>query len=91
MGNPNPKFIFTNVMVQSYQIIKDQHLRCRFSQGDGFILEGIGFGLKETVLGKVLMNGSRRPLDLLASPKLDHWGGNTKVSLMIEDANFAVA
>lgn len=88
MGNPNPKFIFTDVMVQSYQLIKDQHLRCRFSQGDGVILEGMGFRLKDTSLGNVLMDASRRPLNLMASPKLDTWGGKTKITLMIEDATY---
>lgn len=91
MGNPNPKFIFTDVMVQSYQLIKDQHLRCRFSQGDGIVLEGMGFHLKDTPLGRVLMDGSQRPLDLIASPKVDTWGGKTKITLMIEDATYAAS
>jgi single-stranded-DNA-specific exonuclease len=89
MGNPNPKFIFTGVMVQSYQLIKDQHLRCRFSQGEGIVLEGMGFRLKDTPLGKIFMDGSRRPLDLIASPKVDMWGGKEKITLMIEDATIA--
>jgi single-stranded-DNA-specific exonuclease len=89
MGNPSPKFIFSGVMVESYQLIQDQHIRCRFSQGDGITIEGIGFRLKETSLGKVLMDRSRRPLDLIASPKLDTWGGKTKISLMVEDGAFA--
>lgn len=89
MGNPSPKFIFTDVMVQSYQLIKDQHLRCQFSQGDGMVVEGMGFHMKESPLGKVLMDRSQRPLDLVASPKLDTWGGKTKITLMIEDATFA--
>lgn len=89
MGNPNPKFIFTSVMVQSYQVIKDHHLRCRFSQGDGVVVEGIGFHIAQTSLGNVLKDGSRRPLDLIASPKVDRWGGKTKLTLMIEDATYA--
>jgi len=89
MGNPTPKFIFTSVMVESYQLIQDQHIRCRFSQGDGVVIEGIGFRLKGTPLGHILMDQSRRPLDLLASPKLDAWGGKTKVSLMVEDVALA--
>lgn len=88
MGNPSPKFIFSDVMVQSYQLIKDQHLRCRFSQGDGIVVEGMGFRLKDSPLGRVLMDGSKRPLDLIASPKIDTWGGKTKITLMIEDASY---
>lgn len=91
MGNPSPKFIFSAVMVQSYQVIKDQHLRCRFSQGDGVVLEGMGFRLKDSPLGKVLMDGSGRPLDLIASPKVDTWGGKTKITLMIDDASYAAS
>ncbi|OJW50179.1 MAG: single-stranded-DNA-specific exonuclease RecJ [Alphaproteobacteria bacterium 41-28] len=86
MGNPTPKFVFSEVMVDSYQLIKDQHIRCRFSQGDGVVIEGIGFRLKDTPLGNILMDRSRRPLNLLASLKLDTWGGKAKVTLMIEDA-----
>lgn len=90
-GNPAPKFIFSNVMVESYQLIKDQHIRCRFSQGDGIVVDGIGFRLKDTNLGNMLMDRSRRPLDLLASLKLDKWGGKEKISLMIEDGAFVSA
>jgi single-stranded-DNA-specific exonuclease len=89
MGNPTPKFVFSSVMVDSYQLIKEQHIRCRFSQGDGVVVEGIGFRLKDTLLGNILMDRSRRPLDLLASPKVDAWGGKTKVILMVEDAAIA--
>ena len=88
MGNPSPKFIFYDVMVQSYQVIKDQHLKCRFSQGDGVVLEGMGFRLKDSALGSVLMDGSKRPFDLIATPKVDTWGGKTKITLMIEDASY---
>jgi single-stranded-DNA-specific exonuclease len=89
MGNPNPKFIFSDVMVESYQLIQEQHIKCRFTQGDGVVIEGIGFRFHPTPLGEVLMDKSRRPLDLLASPKLDTWGGKTKINLMIEDASLA--
>jgi single-stranded-DNA-specific exonuclease len=91
MGNPAPKFIFSEVMVDSYQLIKDQHLKCRFTHGDGVMVEGIGFRIKDTPLGQTLMDRSRRPLHLLASPKLDTWGGKTKVSLMIEDVALAAS
>ncbi len=89
IGNPSPKFIFSDVIVDSYQLIKDQHIKCRFTQGDGVSIDGIGFRLKDTPLGKALMEKSRRPLDLLASPKLDTWGGKSKISLIIEDAAFS--
>ncbi|MBP6951291.1 MAG: single-stranded-DNA-specific exonuclease RecJ [Alphaproteobacteria bacterium] len=90
IGNSTPKFIFSAVMVDSYQLIQDQHIRCRFSQGDGVVVEGMGFRLKGSSLGTMLMDGSRRPLDLLASAKLNTWGGKTKINLMIEDATPAL-
>jgi len=89
MGNPSPKFIFSDVMVESYQLIKDQHIKCRFTQGDGVVIEGIGFRFHTTPLGDVLTDNNRRPLDLLASPKLDTWNGKTKITLMVEDATLA--
>ena len=89
MGNPTPRFIFSDVMVQSYRLIQDQHIRCRFSQGAGGSVEGIGFRLKGTALGEALMEGNKRPFDLLASPKLDRWGGKTSLMLTIEDAVFS--
>ncbi len=89
MGNPTPRFIFSDVMVESYTLIQDQHIRCRFSQGAGKIVDGIGFRLKGTPLGTVLMEGTKRPLHLLASPKLDRWGGRVTLSLTIEDGVFA--
>ena len=85
MGNPGPKFIFSDVVVSSYTLIKDEHVKCRFSQGDGVSIEGIGFRLKGSPLGTMLMEAKGRPFNLLASPKLDTWGGKTKITLMIED------
>lgn len=85
MGNPGPKFIFSDVVVSSYTLIKDEHIKCRFTQGDGVNIEGIGFRLKGSPLGDILMEAKGRPFDLLASPKLDTWGGKTKITLMIED------
>jgi single-stranded-DNA-specific exonuclease len=90
MGNPSPKFVFADVMVESYRLIQDQHIRCRFSQGDGVIVEGMGFRLKGTPLGDALMEGSKRPFHLLASPKIDTWGGKPKITLMLEDAAFGL-
>lgn len=89
MGNPTPRFIFSDVMVDTYRLIQDQHIRCRFSQGAGFTVEGIGFRLKDTALGAALMDRSKRPLDLLASPKLERWGGKTNLVLTIEDGMFS--
>lgn len=91
MGNPNPKFIFSDLMVESYQLIKDQHIRCRFTQGDGTSVEGIGFRLNGTSLGAMLMDRSRRPLDILASPKWETWRGKSKITLTIEDGALAVS
>ncbi len=90
MGNPSPKFIFADVMVESYTVIQDQHIRCRFSQGEGVVVEGIGFRLKDTPFGNILMEGKKRPFHLLASPKVDTWGGKTKITLMVEDAVVAL-
>lgn len=90
LGNPAPKFIFSDVMVRSYTLIQDQHIKCRFSQGDGMSVEGIGFRIKGTPLGEALMEGQKRPLHLVASPKLDTWGGKTKVTLMLEDTATAL-
>lgn len=88
MGNPGPKFIFSDVMVNSYTLIKDEHIKCHFTQGDGVNIEGIGFRLKGSPLGDILMQAKGRPFDLLASPKLDTWGGKIKITLMIEDIAF---
>lgn len=85
MGNPGPKFIFSDVVISSYTLIKDEHIKCRFTQGDGVHIEGIGFRLKGSPLGDILMEAKGRPFNLLASPKLDTWGGKAKITLMIED------
>lgn len=85
MGNPGPKFIFSDVVVSSYTLIKGEHIKCRFTQGDGLNIEGIGFRLKGSPLGDMLMEAKGRPFDLLASPKLDTWSGKTKITLIIED------
>lgn len=85
MGNPSPRFIFSDLVVESYQLIKDQHIRCRFSQSDGKSIDAIGFRMNGTALGNLLMDRSKRPIEILATPKKDTWQGRTKISLTIED------
>ena len=81
-GNPEPVFLTRGVIVMSHRIVGENHLKLYLRHGDR-PLSAIGFGMADLPLedGAVL--------DILFSPELNEWNGNTSLQLRLRDLRAA--
>ncbi|MBF0422387.1 MAG: single-stranded-DNA-specific exonuclease RecJ [Magnetococcales bacterium] len=84
-GNPEPVFVFENVRVDGYRILRDRHVKCHLSDLDDNSLEAIAFNVFPGPLGEGIISGTNR-LDVAASPSISRYQGRERVQLVIRDA-----
>ncbi|MGI9392093.1 MAG: single-stranded-DNA-specific exonuclease RecJ [Parvibaculales bacterium] len=84
-GNPTPKFLFANIIVEYADIVGENHVRCSISstakQGR---LKAICFGSANTPLGKTLLE-NRMPMHVIGKLQADDFHGKRGVQLVIKD------
>ena len=78
VGNPQPLFMARQVGVRARRVVGESHLKLLLEQ-DGRTLPAIGFGMSDQPVGE----GDR--LDILFSPMLSTWQGNTTLELRLLD------
>jgi single-stranded-DNA-specific exonuclease len=81
-GNPEPVFLTPGVIVMSRRIVGENHLKLYLRHGDR-PLSAIGFGMGDLPLE----DGAA--LDILFSPELNEWNGNTSLQLRLRDLRAA--
>ena len=82
---PAPRFAFA-AMAVSARRMGESHLRLSFGDGMGPKLEAVAFGAFDTPLGPALSEGGHARFHLAGRLELNHWNGQTKVQLRLEDA-----
>ena len=82
---PAPRFAFA-AMAVSARRMGESHLRLTFGDGLGPKLEAVAFGAFDTPLGPALSEGGHARFHLAGRLELNHWNGQTKVQLRLEDA-----
>lgn len=85
-GNPEPRFVLTDVRVVDVREVGTGHVRCIFSGGDGRRVKGIAFRALESDLGPALMKSSGRPIHVAGHLRPDDWNGRSDVQILIDDA-----
>ncbi len=85
VGNPMPRFAFSNIRVTHSKVVGNDHVSCTFGQLDGARLAGIAFRSVTTDLGQTLLNNNGVPLHVVGTLRLNNWQGKTTVQLFIED------
>ena len=83
IGNPEPKFILTNIKIKNPEIIGDSHIRCLIYDNKTFT-KGICFRCVDTELGLALLE--RTAVMLLGKISVNYWRGNENIQFIIEDA-----
>ena len=78
MGNPEPIFCTRGATVASRRIVGENHLRL-YLKHDGRGIGAIGFGMAD----REIAEGDA--IDLLYSPQLDEWNGETRLQLRLRD------
>ncbi|WP_395877811.1 single-stranded-DNA-specific exonuclease RecJ [Ehrlichia muris] len=83
IGNPEPRFILTNIKIKNPEVIGDSHIRCLIYDNKTFI-KGICFRCIDTELGLALLE--RTAIMLLGKISVNYWRGNENIQFIIEDA-----
>ena len=77
IGNPEPTFLSDVLEVKQSNIVNEKHLRLLVSQ-ENLTFEAIGFNLSS-------LYPPPSPLQMVFIPYEDHWRGETRVKLKIQD------
>jgi single-stranded-DNA-specific exonuclease len=85
-GASAPRFVFPSVKLSYVRQVGQGHLKIRFGDGMGASLDGIAFGAFETPLGAALRNHNGQLFHLAGRLDINHWGGQTRVQLRLDDA-----
>ena len=84
LGHANPAPVFCTLGVEpvgaSVRILKDQHLKLTFRQGN-VEFPAIGFNMAERYFTDDLTG----PLDIAFTPQFNHWRGETTIQLLLKE------
>lgn len=84
VGNPEPKFILSNIRMINPRVINDQHISCIVIDNfTGKSVRAIAFQAMNSKLGNSILLSS--PTKLIVKIKLDCWQGRFAPQLIIED------
>ena len=83
---PAPRFAFPDMRIQSIRRMGETHLRLRFGDGQGNVLDAVAFGAYESDLGSAIANAQGQRLHLAGKVEINHWSGRSNVQLRLDDA-----
>lgn len=84
-GNPEPVFAFPNHKLTYVEAFGAGHVRGRITANDGTALKVMAFRIAQEPLGQALLAARGRAVHLAGTLDLDHWQGETRVSVRIRD------
>ncbi|MBA4790174.1 MAG: single-stranded-DNA-specific exonuclease RecJ [Rhizobiales bacterium] len=84
-GNPEPVFAFPNHKLAYVEAFGTGHVRGRLMSNDGTALKILAFRCADEPLGRALLGSRGRMIHLAGTLDLDHWQGETKVSVRVRD------
>ncbi|WP_169544911.1 single-stranded-DNA-specific exonuclease RecJ [Sneathiella aquimaris] len=86
-GNPEPRFVLSNVRIVTASIVGESHVRCIMTgSGNRGRLAGISFRSLETPLGDALISHKGASFHIAGHLRKNTWRGETSAQLLIEDA-----
>ena len=89
---PEPLFLFSNVRIQTSDVVGESHIRTMISDWEGGVrMKAMAFRAVGTPLGDALLKQGQRPFHLLGYLKIDNWRGQDKVEMHIKDGAFVMS
>jgi len=85
-GNPEPKFIINDLIINKVKILKDKHLLFFFSNDFSVNLRGICFNCIGSNLGDYLLNFKKHKFAIACNVKKDNFSDKVKPQIIIKDA-----
>lgn len=84
-GNPEPKILIKNVILNYPQIIGNGHVKCNVSSPTGGKIKAICFNCADNQIGSAILNNKGEIFDIVGKIKSDNWMGRENVQIIIED------
>ena len=85
-GNPEPKFIIKDFLIDSFKILKDRHLLIFFKNDYSIRFKAICFNCIDTPLGEYIINYKRYKFAFGCCIKRDSFSENSSPQIIINDA-----
>jgi len=85
-GAPAPRHAFADMGVALARRVGEGHLKLRFRDATGAMLDAIAFSAFEGALGPALIAHAGARFHLAGRLEINRWGGRTTVQLRLEDA-----
>jgi len=85
-GFDEPKFIFPSHKIIGLAVLKNQHLKFKIQDDNGYNLEAISFRSFDTPLGKFIIENSYQRIDFLGKLSINQWKNKITPQIIIEDA-----
>jgi len=85
-GFDEPKFIFPSHKIIGLAVLKNQHLKFKIQDDNGYNLEAISFRSFDMPLGKFIIENSYQRIDFLGKLSINQWKNKITPQIIIEDA-----
>ncbi|MFM7630486.1 MAG: single-stranded-DNA-specific exonuclease RecJ [Alphaproteobacteria bacterium] len=86
VGNPQPRFAFSDVVVAFADVVGGAHVRCQLKDpARSWSSKAIAFRCADHPMGQALLNHRGKPLSVAGTLKKDTWGQTPSVQVIIED------
>jgi len=84
-GNPTPRFVIENALINSVRILKEQHVMCMVAGTSGRQLKTMAFRSIGTPAGDALKDAEGKTVSLAGTLKKDLWQGRQQITFIIDD------
>ncbi|HUN51862.1 MAG TPA: single-stranded-DNA-specific exonuclease RecJ [Candidatus Sulfotelmatobacter sp.] len=85
-GHAEPRFAVAGARVVQPVVVGAKHVRCTLLGPDGSRLKAVAFRALENGIGEALLRSDGLALHVAGALRADHWRGERRVQLVIEDA-----
>jgi len=85
-GNPEPVFVFPDMLVAYADVVGTNHLRLRLVARDGAAIGAIAFRAANSEAGRRLLKARGQRIHAAGKLKRDDYNGESRVQLHLEDA-----
>ncbi len=85
-GNPEPRFLFADVLLGRADPVGGNHLRCYLKGPGGPSLKSVAFRAMDSGLGRALLSHDGATFHVAGRLRVDTWGGVPRPQLLIDDA-----
>ncbi|MBA5723717.1 single-stranded-DNA-specific exonuclease RecJ [Candidatus Liberibacter sp.] len=86
-GHPHPVFAFPCHKLRSVRVVGLNHFQMTFESQDSVTLQGIAFRVKDTPLGKFLMESRGKCVHVVGNLSINYWRGQKRIQLHVLDAS----